>query len=225
MPVGFQCFTPGGDLQIDSEKFTYSLKQKGTLTGTLTTGTFGGGFWVASVTITGCNNPIMFCGMDCLVASSENLGGGTWRFGFYGALGPTIPYACFDVGMTFGGNFGLSLFNSLGQETFSGFSTPLSISASGTENIYTNTSTNLPFTGEPGRTYYFSGAGSYSAIAGTEVFPGDFEAYQNYGLLSAGGSNQYFLSSVGLVGSTNDGALNEGSPGPLYWMIADVTGM
>ena len=77
--------------------------------------------------------------------------------------------------------------------------------------------------GEAGRVYYSSGPSSYSSIAGTEVFPGDFEDYVSYAVIYSSGSNQYDLGSIGLVGSTNDGNKNDGTVGNISWLIADVT--
>ena len=222
MPIGFQSFTPGGVTQIDSDKFTYMLKQKGTLTGTFITGTFGGGFYTASVTITGCNTPIMFSASGSAVSSSTNNGGGSWTFGF-SSYNSSISYALFDIGLSSGSTFGLRLFNSSSQVTFDSNLVPLTIVFTGTENIFTGSySSPSYFTGESGRVYYGSGMGSYSSIAGTEVFPGDFEDYQSYAILDNTG-NDYSIGTVGLVGSTNDGSKNEGTVGNIAWLLADVT--
>jgi hypothetical protein len=222
MPIGFQSFTPGGVTQIDSSKFTYMLKQKGTLTGTFTAGVFGGGYYVASVTITGCDTPIMFSSMGSAVSGSTNNGGGSWTFNFHGDAS-SISYALFDIGLSSSSTIGVRLFNSSSQVTFDSNLVPLIIAASGTENIFTNVKTNLPFTGDSGRLYYSSGPSSYSSIAGTEVFPGDFEDYVSYAVIYSSGSNQYDLGSVGFVGSTNDGSKNDGTEGNIPWLIADVT--
>jgi hypothetical protein len=199
------------------------LKQKGTLTGTFFAGGFGGGYWTASVTITGCNTPLMFCGMDCLVSGSTDNGGGSWTFSFIGALSSTIPYACFDIGLSSPNNSGMKLYNSSNQITFDSNLPPLVIVANGTENIFTATYTNIPYIGTSGRTYYNTGAGSYHLYAGSEVFPGDYEAINNIAYISNNGSNQYGVSSVSIIGGTNDPSLNEGTQGNIPWMIADVT--
>ncbi len=222
MPIGFQSFTSGGVTQIDSDKFTYMLKQKGTLTGTFISGVYGGGYYVASVTITGCNTPIMFSATGSAVSSSDNNGGGSWTFSFR-SYNSSISYALFDIGLSSGSPIGLQLLNSSSQVTFDSNLVPLIIVFSGTENIFTGSySTPSNFTGESGRVYYGSGMGSYSSIAGTEVFPGDFEDYESYAILDNTGNN-YYIGAVGLVGSTNDGSKNDGTVGNIAWLLADVT--
>jgi len=163
----------------------------------------------------------MFSAAGSAVSGSTNNGGGSWTFSFR-ANSSSISYALFDIGLSSGSTFGLQLFNSSNQLTFDSNLVPLTIVFSGTENIFTGVFTPAFFTGESGRVYYASGMDSYSSIAGTEVFPGDFEDYQSYAIMEKTG-NDYSIGSVGLVGSTNDGNKNDGTVGNIPWLLADVT--
>lgn len=224
MPIGFQSFTDSGILQIDSDKFTYMLKQKGTLTGTFQGGFYGGGYYTAGVTITGCNTPIMFSSAGSTVSSSQDNGGGSWTFAFR-ASDSSISYALFDIGLSSGSTFGLQLYNSSNQVTFDSNLIPLIIVFSGTENVFTGSySEPSDFLGEEGRVYYGSGINSYRSYAGSEVFEGsgDFQNYLIYSILDEQ-ANYYGPSTVESIGSTNDANKDEGTTGDIAWLLADVT--
>lgn len=225
MPVGFQSFVNNSNIvQIDSDRFTYVLKQKGTFTGTSVTGPFGGGYTQGNITITGCNSPIVFVPPGQLLVYATNNGGGSYTFGLANPFGPELDYACFDIGnYPSTPNIGLKLYNSLGQLTFDSNLLPLLIVGTGVEGPF-GTGTGTPITVPTNKSYWYTGGGAWSSIGtGSEILPGEYELQDYWSVMTQAGDTLDFSQVLISVGTTNIAEpFSEGGPSA-YWMVADMS--
>lgn len=128
---GFQAYTDGGVLQFDASLVSYGFKEKGTATA-VDTWYNNYPYKILTVTVNSASYPLVFLSGDRYWHFlSVNNSGAYWEFrylvadfGYSGSF--TFNYYVFDK-MTIGGTYGLELYNSAGQLTFTSNQAPLSL--------------------------------------------------------------------------------------------------
>lgn len=224
MPAGLQIFNEAGVLIVSDLHKNYHLIEKGTFVIPAGGGAAGGSF---TFTRSGRTLPVIAIRAPALVGSGEQVvSGGTLTRIFSAptsAASVTVEFWLFDV-VTTSSPFGLEVYNSSGQLTYSSGVAPMRVAGEVVMTGFTNTSGTFG----AGRTYASVQTFSGFAQENTEFVPDFFITKRLVGMASWSGTT---ITCRRNFTNTKIQEFDEDIPGFTYefqaprWLIVDVTNL